>query len=506
MNPPIPLQLAELILDASLNGIFAATAIRDADGKISDFEIIRINKAFTQMVGYSPAEAVGNRYLSLFPSTLYNGMFEMNCEVVETGKALHTETYYKDVRIAGWYDVSLSKMGEDGLLGTFIDITKQKSGFLQLQEQKNLMDNILRHSANGISVTRVMRNNKNEVVDGWTVVANEAAAQIVGIPMDVYLSKTATQIEPNILQSEFFKLCLGTLQTGEPTITRYLTESTKRWLEVTVSKLDEDHLITIFTDVTKIQEAELKQQQLIEELRQSNEHLEEFTWAASHDLKEPIRKVQILADMLKDKSKDHLDDEEKRYLGKIENAAKRMMLLVDDLLEYSHVSEAVKHTEEINLNDKLSLILTDLDEVIREKKAAIVLNPLPTVKGYRRQLQQLFQNLIINSLKYSKPNVPPKIEISSTEVTGRTSGLSVAPQYENTAFYKITIRDNGIGFKEENAGKIFGMFQRLHTNEEYSGSGIGLSIAKRVVQKHGGYIKAEGKPGEGAVFYVLLPK
>jgi PAS domain S-box-containing protein len=505
MNSRLSSQL-ELILDSSLNAIFAAIAIRDAQGKIMDFKITHINKAFTRLVGYSPAEAIGKCYLSLFPSTLYNGMFQINCEVVETGKSQHTETYYKDPRITGWYDVFISKMGEDELLVTFIDITEQKTGFLKLQEQKNLMDNILRHSANGISVTRVIRNEKNEVVDGRTLVANEAAAQIVGIPKGAYVSKTIRQIEPNILQSEFYKLCLKTLETGEPTITRYLTEFSKRWLEVTISKLDDDHLIAIFTDVTQIQEAELKQQQLIEELKRSNEHLEEFTWAASHDLKEPIRKVQILTDILRETTKDHIGEEGKKVLGKIENAAKRMMLLVNDLLAYSRIGGADKHADEVDLNDKLILIITDLEVMIREKNAAIVLHPLPTVKGFRMQLQQLFQNLIINSLKYSKPNVPPVIEIYSTEVTGLTSGLSVAPQYADKAYYKITIKDNGIGFPEENANMIFAMFQRLHTCEEYSGSGIGLSIAKRVVENHGGYIRAESKPGEGAMFHILLPK
>ena len=496
----------ELILDSSLNAIFAAIALRNAQGCIADFEITHINKAFTRLTGYSAEQAVGKRYLSLFPSTLHNGMFQINCDVVETGVAKHTETYYRDERMVGWFDVSLSKMGDDGLLGTFIDITQQKTNFLQLQEQKNLMDNILNHSANGISVTRLIRNEKNEVVDGRTLVANEAAAQIVGIPRGLYVSGTIRQVEPNILQSEFYKQCIKTLETGEPTITRYLTEFSKRWLEVTISKLDDDHLIAIFTDVTKIHEAELKQQQLIEELRRSNEHLEEFTWAASHDLKEPIRKVQILTDILKETMKEHFNEDGKKVLEKIENAAKRMMLLVNDLLAYSRIGGANIHSDEIDLNEKLNLILTDLDVMIREKNAAIILHPLPTVKGFRMQLHQLFQNLIINSLKYCKPGVPPLIEISSTAVTGLTSGLKVATQCADKEFYKITVRDNGIGFPEEYANVIFAMFQRLHNGKEYSGSGIGLSIAKRVVENHGGYIGAESKPGEGAVFHVLLPR
>jgi len=126
----------ELILDSSLNAIFAAIALRNAQGCIADFEITHINKAFTRLTGYSAEQAVGKRYLSLFPSTLHNGMFQINCDVVETGVAKHTETYYRDERMVGWFDVSLSKMGDDGLLGTFIDITQQKTNFLQYRNRK----------------------------------------------------------------------------------------------------------------------------------------------------------------------------------------------------------------------------------------------------------------------------------------------------------------------------------------------------------------------------------
>jgi PAS domain S-box-containing protein len=501
-----PQHLAQIILDASLNGIFACTAIRNEQGKIIDFEIILINKAFTKILGLSEREVIGRRYLEVFPSAKTSGLFDLNCKIIETGGNMSKEVYYKDMRLDSWYNVSLSKLGDDGLVVTFIDITEQKKSFLQLERQKGLLDNILSHSANGISVTEVIRNDKNEVMDGRTIIANDAAVQFSGIPRELYLSKTAIELEPNILQSEYYQLCLKTLETGEPQFTRYFLEFSKRWLEITISKLDDDHIITIFTDVTKTQEAELKQNQLIEELKRSNENLEDFTRAASHDLKEPIRKVQFFTSRLKDKMKDYESGEEKNLLEKIENAAERMRLLVDDLLEYSHVSLKPKETEVIDLNEKINLILSDLEILIKEKNAKVIVKKLPTVRGYRRRLQQLFQNLISNSLKYSKPDVTPVIEISCKEVKGSESGIEVAIQDRDRIFYQVDIKDNGIGFQTQDAERIFGMFQRLHGNKEYSGTGVGLAIAKKVVENHNGYIKAEGRPKEGAVFHVLLPK
>lgn len=499
-------QLAEAILNTSLNGVIASEAIRNTESEIIDLQIVLINNAFTQILGLTEAEVIGKKYLSVFPSSKINGMFDLNCRVIETGKSVNQEFFYKDTGLEGWYQVSISKFGKDGLLTTFIDISEHKRNFIQLEEQKNLLNNILDNSANGISVTKVIRNSAGDVIDGRTILANEAAVQFAGVPRDIYLSKTATEIEPNILQSEYFQLCVKTLQTGEPQFVRYFLEYSEHWLEITVSKLDNEHLITIFTDVTKAQEAELQQQQLIEELRRSNESLEDFSYAASHDLKEPIRKIQFFTTLLKERLQNHPKEDEKKLLERIADAAGRMQLLVDDLLEYSHVSFTPRETESVDLNEIISLILVDLEMAVKEKNASIKFDSLPTVVGFKRQLQQLFQNLIGNSLKYSQPGIAPVIEISSKEVRGRESAIAVGVADAEKLFYQIDVKDNGIGFDEESAEKIFGMFYRLHGNKEYNGTGIGLAIAKKVVENHHGYIKADGKEGEGAIFHLLLPK
>ena len=168
--------------------------------------------------------------------------------------------------------------------------------------------------------------------------------------------------------------------------------------------------------------------------------------------------------------------------------------LIDDLLLYSHVSQRPHETEIINLKETVDRVLEDLELDIAEKNAIIAVGKLPEVQGYRRQLQQLFQNLMSNALKYGNIDVVPRIDISATEIT------------ENGKAYNLlVVKDNGIGFEQKYADKIFQMFARLHGKAEYSGTGVGLSIVKKVVENHNGFIKVESTPGKGSMFMIGLP-
>ena len=236
------------------------------------------------------------------------------------------------------------------------------------------------------------------------------------------------------------------------------------------------------------------------ELERSNANLEEFAHAASHDLKEPIRKIHYFTSRLKDRLQNRLNEEEAALFAPIERSTERMSELIDDLLLYSHVSQRPHKKESVDLNIKLHRVLEDLELDIQQKGALVQAGPLPIVSGYRRQLQQLFHNLITNALKYSKAGITPRIRIASSQVSAHEAGLPGDDPY-----HLIEFRDNGIGFEQEYAEKIFHMFTRLHGKNDYSGTGVGLSIAKKVVENHGGYISAEGMPEEGAVFKIYLP-
>jgi signal transduction histidine kinase len=189
----------------------------------------------------------------------------------------------------------------------------------------------------------------------------------------------------------------------------------------------------------------------------------------------------------------------------MEKATERMRLLIDDLLQYSLVNQRHAEIEKVDLNKKLTLVLEDLEVQVKEKQAVINIGTLPEVMGYRRQLQQMFQNLISNAIKYNKPNEIPVISITSRQVLGVDSEMNVPSGLWNNPYYLIEVSDNGIGFDQQDAERIFNMFTRLHGKYEYSGTGVGLSIVKKVVENHHGFIKATSEPGKGSTFSLLLP-
>lgn len=305
------------------------------------------------------------------------------------------------------------------------------------------------------------------------------------------------------------------LATGVPhvlnktiSLTALNKEGKEFYISLTVSQTvqkGETAFVAFIRDITVQKAAELELERKTKELERSNTNLEEFAHAASHDLKEPIRKVQTFASRLRETLGSKLTEVENNYFERLETAARRMGLLVDDLLEYSHVSQGGEAMEEIDLNKKLRIVLEDLEVAIEEKAARVHIDPLPTVRGHRRQVQQLFQNLLSNALKYSKQGVRPEIHIIATKVEGKAIPESLPAEEAAKPFHCIEVRDNGIGFEQVNADRIFKMFQRLHGKAEYSGTGVGVSIVRKVVENHKGYITAEGKPGEGAAFRVYFP-
>lgn len=261
------------------------------------------------------------------------------------------------------------------------------------------------------------------------------------------------------------------------------------------SVLDITDKVMAIQEIERMVEERTKElAQTNKELQRSNQNLEEFAHAASHDLKEPVRKIHFYTSQLKNGLSTRLQEAELRSLNRIENASQRMGNLIDDLLLYSHVSQKPHEMERVDLNEKVQQALMDLDLDIEEKGAEVNVGKLPVVAGYRRQLQQLFQNLIGNAIKYSKEGVRPRISITAQEV-----------ENEGKHFHCISVADNGIGFAQEHEDKIFQIFSRLHGKAEYSGTGVGLSIVKKVVENHDGFIKVESTPGQGSSFIVWLP-
>lgn len=640
-------QLFAELYDVQPQAIMWMRPIRTEGGQsITDFEITYLNDEGLNYLNLTREQFTGLT-LSNAPTLtdeFRKKIFEEVMMVYTTGKKSETTIFNS---VLNKYARVLRTKLRDGILTVIQDITREKliirqleeqtkqleEQTRQLQEQKSLLDNIMEHSSNGISVSEVFRDDSGKVVDALTILANDAAVKYIGFPKDIYLSKRATEIEPTVIGSPYYQACIKTLETGEPFVMQYYVEATGRWLELTVSKMDYNHLIQVFSDITPIKKiqlqleksastlkavfdsaqtgmftfvpeyddegeivdfrfgmvnstasayvgktpealegeqgskwypgyltngvfhmckltfetgepqrrelhyhvgdrdsyldmqsvkiddqllitftdhtslrkSQLELQQTIHALERSNTNLEDFAHAASHDMKEPIRKILTYTDRLRTTLGPRMTESEFGMCERVITSAQRMQILVDDVLEFSHVSNQPRQLEAVDLNEKVERVLTDLELPIEEKRVKVITHPLPTIQGNRRQLQQLFQNLISNALKYSRQDVSPIITISSRTVKGIEVPISLPAGSANKSFHLIEVSDNGIGFDQKYAEQIFKMFQRLHGRSDYSGTGVGLSIARKVVQNHSGYIWAEGEPGKGATFKVLLP-
>lgn len=270
------------------------------------------------------------------------------------------------------------------------------------------------------------------------------------------------------------------------------------------NKMGDKILIGTNSDVTEEVLASLSLEQQNLDLETSNKELVAFNYAASHDLQEPLRKIQTFVSRLAEKDEKKLSDAGKEYMERINSSVERMRILIEDLLQYSRTTKTEKVFEDTDLNDLLENAKVDLVQSIEEKNAKIQNQALPELKVIPFQIQQLFVNLINNSLKYSKADKTPDIKITCKKVVAADETL--LPIKSKNKFYKITFKDNGIGFEQEYSEKIFILFNRLHNKNEYAGTGIGLAICKKIVENHKGFIFAEGKPNIGATFTIFLPE
>ena len=499
------MELTDRILDASINGVVALEAVRNEKGQIIDFRIVKANTKVEQLLGKREEELLKTSYLALLPPSKENGMFNLKCQVINTGQPIRTQFYYEGAGIDGWYDISIFPLGKDGVVETFTDITDSKKDKDRLALSAQRFATVVNASKAGMHTLIPVKDDNGEVIDFRFGIVNQAVAAYIGQSADVLTGALASVYFPAYMTNGLFDTYKDCYLKGESyNFDFHYKDGYDVFFQIDVTKMGEEVLVT-FTDHTALKRLQRELEMKVVELGRSNANLEEFAHAASHDMKEPLRKVRTFADRLKQSLAPKMDTTEANLFERIDMATERMQHLLDDLLEFSHVSECPPEAEAVDLNEKIKRVLTDLELPIEEKHAQITVDPLPTIQGYRRQLQQLFQNLISNALKYSKKEVPPKISIHSRLVKGNEAGVRLPAVQSGQSFWLIEVKDNGIGFEQQYAEKIFDMFQRLHGKMEYTGTGIGLAIARKVVENHNGRIWAKGQPGVGATFYVLLP-
>ncbi|MFC5410213.1 ATP-binding protein [Larkinella bovis] len=268
-----------------------------------------------------------------------------------------------------------------------------------------------------------------------------------------------------------------------------------------------DQVLTDHRELTETkQQLEQYQHELkmnIGELNRSNQELAEFAYMASHDLQEPLRKIQSFGTLLMEQFAADLHPKAQDMIHRMQGAAERMHTLIKDLLSYSRLNTHHHPFRPVQLTTLVGEVLNDMDGMVRDRHAHIQLHSLPTIRGNAQQLRQLFQNLLSNALKFTHPDQAPRVEISAQEVT--IFDIPVPMRNRHPSYLAISVQDNGIGFDERYHDRIFQLFQRLHGRDQYSGTGIGLTICKKVAEMHGGTIAARSHPGQGATFTVYLP-
>ncbi|GAA4412904.1 hypothetical protein GCM10023187_40590 [Nibrella viscosa] len=491
------------ILNASLNGIYVLKAIRHTDGTVADFIFLQGNQKFTELTGHRIEDIIGKSLLTLFPHVSDSGFFQLLCQIIE-GEEAHRQTMYFAKSFKRWYDYIAVRLGEDSVVVTFQEITTLKEFAMQIEHQKNLLDNILKHSPSGITVYAAIRNESRQVIDFQCIIANQAAEVFTQIPNEDRLAKTVLTITPEIKDSPIFRMAVATLETGEAFQTQYYHAPIQKWLELSVAKMDNEHLINVFTDITGRKEVQLRLEASNKELRRSNDELKQFAYVASHDLQEPLRKIRMFSNMISANLEP--DHSLRSYLDKIDNSTVRMTGLIKSLLDYSRLSGTSFSTrfERVDLNVILQNVLADYEVTISQKHATVYSEALPTLEAIPIQMNQLFFNLIGNALKFVRKDVSPVITVKVQNVSDERKA-SFDQLQKDRSYVAISVQDNGIGFNQEYASKIFTIFQRLNDRSLFDGYGIGLALCKKVVDTHNGIIYAEGKPKEGATFTCILP-
>lgn len=344
-----------------------------------------------------------------------------------------------------------------------------------------------------------------EVVDLRYELINQMAQRMTGRQAADLLGHTMLEVFPGMRENSIWQRYLELAKTGVPLRyhNHYTQDGYDIWYQVQGVRQGE-LMVLSFLDITELKQTQFKLEALNKDLLEANNNLEQFAFVASHDLQEPLRKIQSFGTLLLEQYAEQLGDGTD-LIQRMQVAAERMSVLIKDLLTLSRITTQHHSAVDIPLSRVVGRVIEDLDFIIEEANASIHTDPLPAVKGDESQLRQLFQNLLSNAIKFRKPAVTLQIRISARLVAEADLPTSIKPTRQAAQYHQISVEDNGIGFDEMYLDRIFQVFQRLHTRSQYMGTGIGLAIVHKVAANHGGAITATSKPSQGSTFSVYLP-
>ncbi|WP_051941900.1 sensor histidine kinase [Maribacter forsetii] len=489
------------VLDSNDSIITYLKPIFNKSGKAKDFRIDYINNRMGEIANEDSAFIEGQTILEYYPKNSDNGVLEILADCYNTGdnKEYTKEFIFNETSV--WLATKAVKMN-DGLILFSKDVTQEKKYEAQLFIQNRLLSEA-EHVANIGSF-------RWNLVEGQ-IKYSDNVYRLFGYDPNEFDNKydrLLTFLHPNDIEKvkSSFKTARRNKAKSDLVFRVYTKSQELRYMNTVGECYQKEgswYMVGVIRDVTKQIEAESVLQIKNAELKRTNADLEAFNRVASHDLQEPLRKIQMFVSRLDEEEAGRLSNRSQGYLSKIKYSSDRMRNLINNLLSYSKIDEVSEQPRRVDLNDVLNNVLEDLGERINDLDAQVVSESLPVVNGIQFQLEQLFANLIGNSLKYVKEGVQPHVKIMGSLVSGdKTKVDTLLPSIN---YVKLQFIDNGIGFEKKYQEKIFEIFQRLHGKTEFSGTGLGLSICKKIVQSHNGTITAKGENGKGAEFTVYLP-
>lgn len=470
-----------------------------------DGTIILVNKKWQEVMGYCMDELKEESIYNFIKKSEKESFIQQRDRIInqtsvtnELKTSLVTKTG-KVIMVEGYATVKKKDGNTVYTTGILRDVTEriQQENQLryineQLIEREEYARQLIYNAPDAVIVidaNNIIRlwNPKAEAIFGWTV------EEATGMSLSDTIIPLATREGHRMGMKRL-------LETGKPrilnkTIDLIAQHKSGRQFPISLTVSQSKHLgeivfISFLRDNTTQKQNELEIENKRKQLEKTNEELEQFAWLTSHDLKEPLRKILTFSDALIKKHEGNVPESTFQYIQKIHSSAFRMNNLIEAILMYSNVDDTAELFVECDLNTVLADVIDDLELMIENKRATIKTTNLPVINAIPIQMQQLFQNLVTNALKYSKVDVPPAITITCDRMAND---------------YSIVVTDNGIGFEKAYTEKIFHVFQRLLNNKAYEGTGIGLALCKKIMENHKGSIHAESEPGEGSKFFIMLP-
>jgi len=497
-------RLLDGVMRSLLSSLSVLGVLRDETGRLADLRYLAVSEGLVNDTGLSREQLLNSTMLSHFPTVRQTAYWTAYQTVLDTGEAQHFEVHYTGEGLDNWLTNAVYKLDENRLISAYSVVNEQKRALRLAEQQAARLQSVLDGTQNPVVLFEAIRDEHGRIVDYRYLAQNAANAQAFGLSSQHQLDRTMLEVLPALRGSDLFERYVAVTETGLPDRTEVSLDflGVAGTYDISIVRHGDGVVISAINQ-TQLRQALANAERLVEELRRSNADLEQFAYVASHDLQEPLRKITSFGERIDKKYGEALGSDGRLYLERMRDAAARMSVLITNLLAFSRLTRRSDALAPTDLNQVVQNALNDLEVKIAETGARLTVAPLPTLQAVPGQMQQLFQNLLANALKFTKPGVPPAIRLSAEPLTPaerEAHRLDLTRQY-----VKITLRDNGIGFEPEYAERIFVIFQRLHGRADYEGTGIGLAICKKIVENHGGILWAESQPGQGAAFFVVLP-